>query len=104
MPGRAEAIDVRLMRVEIRNFKRFVQATVGLDSDVIAIVGPNEAGKTSLLEAIGHLDTDDAFPEAQLSRGVQSTEDDVVVSGLYLLEDRDLDGIDLSQSTARPRW
>jgi len=39
-----------------------------LDSKVIAIVGPNEAGKTSLLEALAFIDSKEALPIPKRSR------------------------------------
>ena len=40
-----------LTRLGVRNFKRFNEITVDLDSPV-AVVGPNNSGKTSALQAL----------------------------------------------------
>ena len=41
-----------LVWLNLRHFRRFQDARVNLDAPVIALVGPNEAGKSTLLEAI----------------------------------------------------
>ena len=43
---------MRLVWLNLRHFRRFQDARVNLDAPVIALVGPNEAGKSTLLEAI----------------------------------------------------
>ena len=44
---------MRLTMIGVHGFKRFeVISTMNVDAKVIAIVGPNEAGKSSLLEAL----------------------------------------------------
>ena len=40
-----------LQRLRIRNFKRFKEATIEL-GDVVVFIGPNDAGKTSALQAL----------------------------------------------------
>ena len=46
---------MRLVKIRIAGFRRFKDATLNLDADLIAIVGPNEAGKSSLLQALTYL-------------------------------------------------
>ena len=43
---------MRIVKLRLRCFRRFVDAEINLDAPVIAIVGPNEAGKTSILDAL----------------------------------------------------
>ena len=49
-------MDMRLISANISNYGRLVDTKINLDSNVIAIVGPNEAGKTTLLNALKYID------------------------------------------------
>ena len=52
-------VIMRLMAFTVEGYRRFVAKTsVKLDGDLIAFVGPNEAGKSSLLRALAHLNTE----------------------------------------------
>lgn len=47
---------MRLISVHIQGYKRFAEpTTLWVRCPLVAIVGPNEAGKTSLLDAMHHL-------------------------------------------------
>jgi energy-coupling factor transporter ATP-binding protein EcfA2 len=53
---------VRLISFTIEGYRRFVERTsVKLYGDVIALVGPNEAGKSTILRALSRLGDDDPF-------------------------------------------
>jgi DNA replication and repair protein RecF len=43
---------VRVSRLELRDFRNYAQAEVGLGEAITVVVGPNGAGKTNLLEAL----------------------------------------------------
>lgn len=47
---------MRLIKAEISGFGRLAGAKVNLDNKVIAVVGPNEAGKTTLLKALAYIE------------------------------------------------
>ena len=62
---------MRVTHVTISRFRRFAdEVTVRLDGSVIALVGPNEAGKTSFLEALKRLDDDEPFDSDDPTRDV----------------------------------
>src|SRR5262245_25987476 len=47
---------MRLIAFSVEGYRRFVEKTsVKLHGDLVAFVGPNEAGKSSLLRALAHL-------------------------------------------------
>jgi predicted ATP-dependent endonuclease of OLD family len=51
-----------LIWVEIQGYKRFEEpAKMNLEGRLVALTGPNEAGKSSFLFAIRHLNTAEAF-------------------------------------------
>jgi predicted ATP-dependent endonuclease of OLD family len=53
---------VRLITFTAENFRRFVKPTsIKLHADLIALIGPNEAGKSSILDAIALLSSDAPF-------------------------------------------
>lgn len=64
-----------LLAFSIENYRRFVDRTsVKLHNDLVAFVGPNEAGKSSLLDALVHLNHDEAFTRTELPRRSQGAE------------------------------
>jgi predicted ATP-dependent endonuclease of OLD family len=60
---------MRLVAFSVQGYRRFVEKTsVKLHGDLVAIVGPNEAGKSSLLRAIAHLGSDKKFDDSERIR------------------------------------
>jgi AAA domain, putative AbiEii toxin, Type IV TA system/AAA domain len=81
---------VRLLKLKLAGYKRFGDATTfTVDSEVIALVGPNEAGKTSVLQALVSLNSSASFSSSELTRGLDLEDDDEVVRAVYLLEEDD---------------
>ena len=86
---------MRLLKVQIESIKRFTDPVVlWTDGKLTAVVGPNEAGKTTLLEAMAHLNSDASFlsPEEgspPASRSRIPTPETIVVVALFSLEDKD---------------
>ena len=63
---------MRIVNLRFRCFRRFVDAEINLDAPVIAVVGPNEAGKTSVLDALVQARTPNAIQQRDLTRGGES--------------------------------
>src|SRR6266568_3922992 len=95
---------MRLIRVDLAGYRRFREATVNLDGKIIAIVGPNEAGKSSLLGAVEHLESGQAISQGEISRDFKPPASHSYVVGLYLLDAIDFDGLDLADARQRPKW
>jgi len=86
---------VRLQSVQIVGYKRFAtEQTLRLGPRVVAIVGPNEAGKTSLLTALGHLPGDANFTRREFTGRQQPATDSAIVSARYLVESEDRAGLE----------
>lgn len=84
---------MRLISAHIRGYGRLVDAKVNLDAKVIAIVGPNEAGKTTLLKALTHVDSNDTVPPPQRSRAVEVTDETRTTLFDYVLDQSDHDAL-----------
>lgn len=80
---------MRLLSLKLSGFRRLDGLSLNLDSRLIAIVGPNEAGKSSLLEALAKLDTDDALSPQDSTHGMTVAANGVVVDAMYLLDEED---------------
>ncbi len=82
---------MRLIKVEISGFGRLANVKVNLDNKVIAVVGPNEAGKTTLLKALAYIDNGKALTVTERSRGLEAdvADNHVVVKVQYVLDDKD---------------
>lgn len=48
-----------LIKAQLKGFRRCHDDTLDLNEDVVAIVGPNDAGKSSLLEALASVENHD---------------------------------------------
>ncbi|WP_336648352.1 AAA family ATPase [Microbacterium sp. MMO-10] len=60
---------MKLINFTVEGYRRFLLRTsVKLHSDLIAFVGPNEAGKSSLLKALKHLNHDEPFDRTEYPR------------------------------------
>lgn len=97
---------MRLISAHIQGYGRIADAKVNLDSKVIAIVGPNEAGKTTLLNALAYVDRGGSIPVAERSRGATVSDATQVTTFDYVLDDGDkelLAALDLHEVPERAR-
>src|SRR3954451_20461424 len=80
---------MRLIKADCFNYKRLRNwVDMDLGAKLICIVGPNEAGKSSFLDALEHLDRDDDYSRQERTRGV-ATSEIVQVRARFLLDEED---------------
>ena len=100
---------MKLLSVELHGFRRYKKKTkMQLDGKLIAIIGSNEAGKSSFLEALQRLNDNDKFITSggnqELTRGETYSEDHVVIFATYLVEDDDRKAISHLDDSAKTRY
>jgi predicted ATP-dependent endonuclease of OLD family len=103
---------MKCKRVEFAGFKRLLDATCSLDDRLIAFVGPNEAGKSSVLGGLAWMDAADSdpLPVGLASRGQppgQRSADDTIVETFYRLEPADwaaLNHLKYALNDAKPTY
>ena len=57
-----------LDHIEIFGYRRLLKADTYVGRKTVALVGPNEAGKSSVLSALRLFDSDDAVPDREATR------------------------------------
>lgn len=85
---------MKCTRVEFNGYKRLIDASCSLDDRLIAFVGPNEAGKSTVLQGMAWLDlpASDPLPDGVASRGQpvgSRQDDDTIVLTKFRLEPED---------------
>ena len=78
---------MRMVKFQMRRFRRFESAEINIDAPVIALVGPNESGKTTLLNALTKLHQTAGFDPRDATGDLDF--DGRVLEALYLLDAED---------------
>lgn len=97
---------MRLISAHVRGFGRIIDSKINLDAKVIAIVGPNEAGKTTVLRALSHVDDQNPVPLPQRSRATEVSDDTRTIQFDYVLDQSDHDALvdlDLNELPTRAK-
>ncbi|MBB3693565.1 AAA family ATPase [Sphingomonas sp. BK580] len=73
-----------LFSFAVKGYRRFrAQTTLRTNGKLVALVGPNEAGKSSLLSALSGMNSNDSFEQSDHARGCVTEETELVA--LFLL-------------------
>jgi predicted ATP-dependent endonuclease of OLD family len=93
-------ITLELQSITLNGFRRFAQPTeLKTSGKLVAILGPNEAGKTSLLRAITYVGTSRPVQKFDLTRGKVYSDDEVIITSRFRLDADDLAAARLDQPT-----
>jgi hypothetical protein len=76
---------MHLYQLRVIDYRRFVDATINLDGKMVAILGPNESGKSSLLYALPLFNDQSRVPTVQLRRGTDQSDGRIVGELTYRL-------------------
>lgn len=77
-----------LLSITLTGFKRFRKSTsLQTNGKLIGILGPNEAGKSSLLEALTYLNDGEELPAQAVSRG--GDRDNTEIKAVFYLDEQD---------------
>jgi hypothetical protein len=83
---------MRLTGVTLQGFRRFRErTTVRIEGPVTALIGPNEAGKSSFLHALTLLNGNEPILDKDVTRGIDRH--DVEIVAMFALEDRDREAL-----------
>lgn len=90
---------MELFSVSLRGFRRFRDtATLRTNGKLVALVGPNEARKSTILAALKRLDDENPFTATDVARG--ASPDDVELIASFLLDEAELEAAGLQV----PSW
>lgn len=95
---------MRLISAKIKGFRRLKNTKINLDSELISIVGPNEAGKTSLLDVLSSLENDKPFEKSDLTRGMNLNKNNVIIRARFLLNEQERNLINDINAVGEPKW
>ena len=97
---------MRLISLRLAGFRRFEDAVVDFDSPVVALVGPNEAGKTTVLRALQSLEESEPIERADFTRGSKQPQqpNDGMIVARYVIEEDDRAAIAGLGGVGNPRW
>ncbi|MGA6220370.1 AAA family ATPase [Streptomyces umbrinus] len=97
---------MRLHSVNFNNYRRFAgESSLVIDEPIVALVGPNEAGKTSILEALLGSGSKNSFNVRDLTRGIESKDSTKPLVKLqFIIEEEDLQAIKAIGHVDNPKW
>ena len=86
---------MKLARADVYGYKKFYdESRIDLQGKLVALVGLNECGKSSMLEALNHLDSKINFIQigdnTEFSKNKNIQDDDSIIEATYYLEEDDL--------------
>jgi predicted ATP-dependent endonuclease of OLD family len=100
---------MNLIKLSVNGYRRFSEkTTMNLDGKLIAILGPNEAGKTSFLNLLQHLNDGTPFVGTggaqDLSRDQVISSNQDIIDATFLLDDSDRQQVKDIEDTKKIRW
>tara|TARA_R110001632_G_scaffold28927_2_gene77030 strand:- start:52915 stop:54834 length:1920 start_codon:yes stop_codon:yes gene_type:complete len=93
-----------LNKVKINGYKRLKEVNTDVDSKLLAIIGPNEAGKSSFFEALLSIENQTPYKVQELTKGIAKDDLDVIVQVEYLLDSDELNYLNEIYHIGNPRY
>ena len=102
-------VYVKLISVTLHGYKRFAKSSsMNVDGKLVAVVGPNEAGKSSFLAALEHLNHDSPLVtsggEQETTRNSSIPRKQDVIEARYLLDADDREALRDVHGWREARW
>ncbi len=94
---------MRLTRIEFCGYKKLFDTSCNVDGKLIAFVGPNEAGKSSILEGLAWLTEGAQLPTHIRTRNEEMDNESAAVRATFILEHGDIDSISHLAFESPPR-
>jgi energy-coupling factor transporter ATP-binding protein EcfA2 len=82
---------MRLVKVQVLGFGRIRNSSFSADRKLTAVLGPNEAGKSTLLRALLSLNDDSPVPFSSRNRTADLSDETVIVEAEYRLDAKDIE-------------
>jgi predicted ATP-dependent endonuclease of OLD family len=95
---------MKLNYVELFGYKRFEKAKLDTSARITAVLGANEAGKSSLLKALITLNDDSPIPSNERTRDLDVGDEQTVVEATFLLNDEDRATVSHLCEAEKLRW
>lgn len=92
-----------MTRIEFRGYKRLLDTSCNVDAHLIALVGPNEAGKTTVLEALEWLSSGGELDQRKVNRTLDPDLSEPVVTAVLAVEPGDRDALADVKADITPR-
>jgi predicted ATPase len=80
---------MRLYQLRLWGYRRFRDATINLDSKMVAVLGPNESGKSSMLDALALFNDQNRVPAGAIHRDVSVSDQTVIGEVTFRLSAED---------------
>jgi hypothetical protein len=97
-------VELTLTRVTVNGVGRLVDTALETPGKLLCIVGPNEAGKSTLLAALADLESSRAIPRSLWPRGKEVDESDTALVARFRLEASDFAAVSNLPTRDRPQW
>ncbi len=96
---------MNLVTFSIQGYKRFEEESViDLNQKLIALIGPNEAGKSSVLNALIRLDSNKEFSRFEKTRESNLDFEEPVLTAKYLLNEQDFEQVSKYYNDTKLRY
>jgi len=93
---------MQIFSITLTAFGRIGNSWMNLDAPVVAIIGPNEAGKSTVLKALRLLTDDEPIAETDVTRGMAAN--DLAIQARFRLDDSELTDLGGFDKSVKPIW